>query len=83
MNEETGRPRRRWWTWLGAVLMVLPCPMWLVFAALGIGGLGGGAATHGNSVLSTVFIVISVVGLLLTAWRAGIYLWRRQHRTST
>jgi uncharacterized membrane protein YtjA (UPF0391 family) len=81
MNEETGR-RRRWWTWLGAVLMVLPCPLWLVFAALGIGGLGGGAATRGNPVLSTVFIVISVVGLLLTVWRGAVYLRRRQQRTS-
>lgn len=71
------RTGRRWWSWLGAVLMVLPCPLWLVFAALGVGGLGGGAATRGNSALSTVFIVVSVVGLVLTLWRGARWL---QHR---
>jgi uncharacterized membrane protein YtjA (UPF0391 family) len=58
--------------------MVLPCPLWLVFAALGVGGLGGGAATRGNSVLSTVFIVVSVVGLVLTLWRGSMWLLRRR-----
>ncbi len=82
-NAETGRPRRRWWSWLGAVLMLLPCPLWLVFAALGIGGFGGSAAANGNPVLSTIFVVVSVIGLVLTAWRAAIYFWRRQHRTSS
>jgi hypothetical protein len=58
--------------------MVLPCPLWLVFAALGVGGLGGGAATRGDSTLSTVFIVVSVVGLVLTLWRGAM--WFRHRR---
>lgn len=81
MNEETERPRRRWWSWLGAVLMVLPCPLWIVFAALGVAGFGGSAAARGNSVLSTVFVVVSVVGLVLTLWRLAIYV--RGRRTSS
>lgn len=81
MNEETGRPRRRLWSWLGAALMVLPCPLWIVFAALGVGGFGGSAATRGNPVLSTVFVVVSIVGLVLTVWRVALY-FRARRRTS-